>query len=189
MTFQMSEPKYFTIIPKNLKLPKRNDRLILRATRVEFTLPCLGGKDGENLLLRLIFDLIRNGVAHQYQQPLVDLLNGEKFYITLIGPSYGNHLRGIRSPDYVSCDIDRNDHISLKVCPDVLFLDFQRAVDQSGILGRNLDISHLEREYDTNVQTLESALNTGGHQCAKRRPVRTYPLLYFPASIHVYEAV
>jgi hypothetical protein len=71
------EPEYFTHLPND---PKANK--LLGINRDSFTLSYLDPKNNDNLLLTAIYDLIRNGVAHQYDQPIVDLLlDGKKFYL------------------------------------------------------------------------------------------------------------
>jgi hypothetical protein len=62
------EPKYFTHLPNDSKASK-----LLGINRSGFTLPYLDPNNNDNLLLTAIYDLIRNGVAHQYDQPIVDL--------------------------------------------------------------------------------------------------------------------
>ena len=59
---------------------------------------------------------------------------------------------------------DYSGNIGLKVYPNILLLDFEKAVEQSKILGKNLMISRFSRKYNTNVRTLESALKVGGHR-------------------------
>jgi hypothetical protein len=53
---------------------------------------------------------------------------------------------------------DYSGNIGLKVYPNILLLDFEKAVEQSKILSKSLGISHFDRKYNTNVQTLESDL-------------------------------
>jgi hypothetical protein len=117
--------------------------------------------------LTAIYDLIRNGVAHQYDQPIVDLLlDGKKFYVIVTGPRFGRYIDGRmrRNPLHLSYKLDTDGNIGLKVYPDILLRDFKKAVEQSKILGKNLMISRFSRKYNTNVRTLESALKVGGHR-------------------------
>jgi len=67
------EPKYFTDLPGPVGCNKG------------FTLPHLGNT---SILLWSLFDLIRHGLAHQYQQIRVTLTDGKHFYMNLEGASY-----------------------------------------------------------------------------------------------------
>jgi len=73
------EPKYFTPLPSPC------------ARSTGFILPHLGNTTG-NLLLWALFDLVRHGLAHQYQQLLVQLNRGKNFLITLTGADFGRNL-------------------------------------------------------------------------------------------------
>lgn len=88
------EPKYFIHLPVNLA--QSRDRLDLGIKRIGFTLPYKDEQDRDKLLVTLLFDLIRNGIGHQYQQIVVDLNNGANFFITLDGPSYKNTINEIK---------------------------------------------------------------------------------------------
>src|SRR5687768_2036614 len=68
------EGRYFTPIPGTCGLPR------------EFELPsdpAQGPKDRQ--LLGALFDLVRNGHAHQYQQIVVDLTDGKYLAVSLDG--------------------------------------------------------------------------------------------------------
>lgn len=69
------EPKYSTHLPS------------ICADFDEFDLPYKNSKEDE--LLWAIFDLVRNGQAHQYQQILVDLTDGVDWQISLTGAELG----------------------------------------------------------------------------------------------------
>jgi hypothetical protein len=71
------EPKYFTVLPGPVGSTK------------DFKLPHIGNKD---ILLWSLFDLIRNGLAHQYQQLFAELIDGKHFYVTLGGATYHRYL-------------------------------------------------------------------------------------------------
>jgi hypothetical protein len=57
----------------------------------EFILPYIGSTSGDSLLTAL-FDLIRHGLVHQYQQIVVHLNDEKHFYISLTGATYGRYL-------------------------------------------------------------------------------------------------
>jgi hypothetical protein len=60
------DPKYFTVLPR------------LCGLTIEFDLPYIGNSKCDSLLCA-IFDLIRNGLAHQYQQIIVELTDKKRF--------------------------------------------------------------------------------------------------------------
>jgi hypothetical protein len=79
------ESRYFTTLPS----PSTSTK--------EFTLPHLGNTNGD-LLLWSLFDLIRHGLAHQYQQIIVDLNDGHHHFVQLTGASLGRTLINIQAP-------------------------------------------------------------------------------------------
>lgn len=62
------QPKYFTKLPSVCAVPNH-----------EFILPHLGNTTGD-LLLWSLFDLIRHGLTHQYQQIIVTLIDNKRFF-------------------------------------------------------------------------------------------------------------
>ena len=72
-----------------------------------------------------------------------------------------NHLR---------FNIDSDGDLELLVYPDILFLDFEQAIDNSGLLKRKLSFPYLTRSswkkgncYSFDVNSLENSLIIGGH--------------------------
>jgi hypothetical protein len=162
------EPKYFTDLPG----PCADFR--------DFTLPSypLTRTNPQSQLLWAIFDLIRNGQAHQYQQIVVDLTDKRHWAISLTGATYGRYLGGHRPPDHLGYDRDENGDIWLIVCPDVMFLDARTAIAASGILSQDLSFQYLRRPkagtrptrktlsgpfYQFTSSQLESSLVSAGH--------------------------
>lgn len=83
------EPRYSTRLPS------------ICADFDEFDLPHKNSKGDE--LLWAIFDLIRNGQAHRYQQVSVNLTDEVDWQIYLTGASMGQHLQFVSvSPRHVS---------------------------------------------------------------------------------------
>lgn len=163
------EPKYFTRLPSPCADPK------------EFTLPHLRNQSGD-LLLWALFDLIRNSLAHQYQQIIVGLKNRKKFFIELRGAKEGRQLDTVRKSRHAShldYYIDNDGDIGVRVYPDQLFLDIEHAIQQSQLLSKKPRFHHLRRPmgkkrrkaknkpgkkfYDFNVHSLEQFLVKGGH--------------------------
>lgn len=129
------EPKYFTRLPSPCADPK------------EFTLPHLRNQSGD-LLLWALFDLIRNGLAHQYQQIIVVLKNRKKFFIELSGAKQGRHLdtvRKSRHAGHLDYYIDKDGDIGVRIYPDQLFLDIEQAIQQSQLLSKRRRFRHLRR--------------------------------------------
>jgi hypothetical protein len=151
------EPKYFTQLPSPC------------ASTTGVVLPHLGNTSG-NLLLWALYDLIRNGLAHQYQQILVQLSDGNYFFITLTGAAHRKYLNSATSSRPNShLGIRVNSHnVSLLVHPQLLFLDFEGAIGISDILNRNLPFPYFTRplkptNYNFNLTTLQNSLVAGGH--------------------------
>ncbi len=133
------EPKYFTEIP-NFSASKTIKKL---------RLPSLNGNYNE--LIHLLFDLIRNGQAHHYQQIIADL-NDTRLVITISGRvTVPNRLEGLLLSEAKEYNF-RNEHLGLnhsKDCtfisfrPEVFFLDITRATESSEILKRGFKFSHV----------------------------------------------
>ncbi|MCL0036374.1 hypothetical protein M1N47_03020 [Dehalococcoidia bacterium] len=161
------EPKYSTRLPS------------VCADFLEFDLPYNNSKGDE--LLWALFDLIRNGQAHQYQQIFVRLTDGKNWGICLTGAALGHHLelvsRSPRSPEHLGYSITHQGDLWLLLCPHLLFLDLKKAVTESGLLTRGLTFPYLTRPrtrtpkktllkarfYRFNAAALESSLAQAGH--------------------------
>jgi hypothetical protein len=160
------EPKYFTRLP----MPCASTR--------HFILPHLGDTSGD-LLLWSLFDLIRNGLAHQYQQILVNLSDGKNFFIGLTGAEFGQALNAkpVRPTNHLGYHDDSDGDLELTVYPDILYLDFEGAINKSGLLNRGLTFQYIARptkgerpmngekmtRWNFDKPSLESTLVKGGH--------------------------
>jgi hypothetical protein len=135
------EPRYFTALPG------------LCADNREFVLPYdprRGPREAQ--LLWALFDLIRNGGAHQYQQILVRLPGGRLFGIQLCGVQH-RLTASRRSPKHLGYVRNRYGHTVIHVCPNVLFLDIKQAIHASGLLNRKrLRFAYLQRPHTTSVK-------------------------------------
>jgi len=163
------EPKYFTALPSPCPAPS------------DFILPHDGNADG-NLLLWALFDLMRHGLAHQYQQIIATLTDGKRFYIQLTGAEIGRSLSTVRRkqrPDvHLAYFVDSDGDIGLKVLPDILFIDFEKAIKKSGLLASQISFNHLSRPrthsrfrsgasgpyYNFNSASLQRSLASAGHR-------------------------
>ena len=161
------DPKYFTLLPGPCGLT------------TEFDLPYIVNNKGDSLLCAF-FDLIRNGLGHQYQQIIVDLTNKKHFYVSLSGAERDRYLNVIaksRSPRHLAYTIDSDGDLGLALCPGDLFLDFEKAIVKSALLHRSLSFQYLSRPkpkskskarkptkyYDFDIRSLEASLVRAKH--------------------------
>lgn len=103
-------------------------------------------------LIHVLFDLIRNGEAHQYQQIVADLQDTKLIITTggrvrVIGRTEGMMLYEIGSRTGhldVNFGVDGS-WISITFRPEVFFTDITKAVDESGVLNRALRFDYFNR--------------------------------------------
>ena len=150
------EPRYFVRLPAPVFVSK------------DFQLPSRG-PDPSYQLLGALFDLVRNGQAHTYHQMIVKLPDGD--FSLAVGK-----VEGPFTLDQIEQAGSREDHLALRragsdlaviVRPDVLFLDFKRAIESSGIVQRSLTFKNFERKayktfYTFTLADLEATLRAGG---------------------------
>jgi hypothetical protein len=156
---QKIEPKYFTQLPGGAPRPK------------EFLLPTVAPVNPERQLIWALFDLIRNGQAHQYQQIPVWLRDGKALSIALSGATFGFQLATAQSrrKEHLGYKGDSSGNVWLLVRTDLLFLDLKDAVERSALLKRGLSFAHLVRPgpgdayYQFDSIALKAALAAGGH--------------------------
>jgi hypothetical protein len=153
------EPKYFTTLP----IPTTSTR--------GFTLPHLGNATGD-ILLWSLFDLIRHGLAHQYQQIIADLSDGRHYFVQLTDASSGRTLNTVESPrpsDHLGYFSDADGNVGIKIYPEILFLNFDKALNRSNLLERNLNFEYFSRKskigqkYSFDVISLTGSLNRSSH--------------------------
>jgi hypothetical protein len=124
------EPRYFTVLPATF--PGDDHRR-------GFRLPSWRAYPNRQLLWAL-FDLIRNGQAHQYQQMLVRLQDGKIFGITLTGVERGRPLASARSASRVQRHLGYrtypNGDLWMVVLPELLYLDLKDAITASRVFSR-----------------------------------------------------
>jgi hypothetical protein len=156
------------------------------ADNTDFRLPFHGSKPNSELIWAM-FDLIRHGLAHQYQQAIVQLADpgpGKTFFgITLTGPIPKRTLeRAAKRRPYKHLGYKREScGLWLYIRTDRLFVDIERAVKESNILiNTKLTFPHMERpksgskkhDFKTGVKgfyrfdskALESCLALAGHR-------------------------
>jgi hypothetical protein len=126
----------------------------------------------------VLYDLIRHGLAHQYQQIIVELIDEKHFYFSLTGADHGQYLdtfKNQRPPKHLAYTVDNDGDVKLIIYPQILFLDFEKAIDEAHILKRNLQFRYMERPrskgntkypgfaYAFGTQSLENSLVGGNH--------------------------
>jgi hypothetical protein len=105
-------------------------------------------------LLWALFDLVRHGGAHQYQQITAELQDGTYFGVSATGvvlgevPSYTlERAKGDRAKHlgYITKFEEREDITTVLLQPEIFFLDVREAVERSNLLARGLSFRHLTR--------------------------------------------
>ena len=151
------DPRYFTALPG----------ACTGGSSSEFALPSSGANPSAQLLAAL-FDLVRNGQAHQYQQIRVRLSDGIDFQVALTGAEHGLFLDKTQArTGHLVKSRDQNKDLWLKVRTDILFVDVRDSIRAANLLGRGLSIANLVRPrgngtYQFSSAQLEQALVTGG---------------------------
>jgi hypothetical protein len=156
------------------------------AENEDFRLPFYGPNPSSELLWAL-FDLIRHGLAHQYQQAIVELTDPGPpkvhFGIELTGasPNLSLDRAAKRRPRKHLGSKWKAGVFWLHVRTDRLFVDIEKAINQSGILSNSLlTFPHMKRPrrgpkpqsfktgetgfYRFDSKALERHLSTAGHR-------------------------
>ena len=135
--------KYFIKLPLSEKI------------KLNFNLPyhskperIVNRKYANDELLWVLFDLIRNGKAHNYQEIIGKFEDGHYLLISISGPEYGLTLDKIKTKSrHLEHGIiyDNND-IVIYFRPEIMFQDLIEAVEKSEIFKKNLNYPYFERE-------------------------------------------
>jgi hypothetical protein len=152
------EAKYFTQLPGRCPHPS------------EFILPYTSSSN-ETSLLAVLYDLIRHGLAHQYQQIIVKLIDGKQFYVSITGADHGQYLdtfKNQRPSRHLAYTVDNDGDVKLIIYPQILFLDFEKAIYEAHILKMNLEFPYMKRPrsggyYAFGIESLENSLVRGNH--------------------------
>jgi hypothetical protein len=151
--------RYFTKLPGDAPAPR------------DVKLPGTGTTP-ERQLLHALFDLVRNGQAHQYQPTVATLSDGQHLHFALTGAEHGYELARVSQPNgregHLRAEIDPSRDVWLRVRTDVLFSDIRDAVRSARLPGR--PFRHLEaptadakKAYKYTSDHLVQALVRGGH--------------------------
>lgn len=174
ITMKVLEPRYFTVLPGQC------------ADNDDFILPYDHDRAGDRhaQLLWAMFDQIRNGGAHQYQQLIVELTNRRKFLVGLSGVQPRQPVGAVRrNKGHLGYFKAKDGSIGLQVNPVVLYLDVKEAIETAGLLTRRgLSFRYLTRRavrrpsdrgdfattkapyYQFTSRELERALIRDGHE-------------------------
>ncbi|HEY1339422.1 MAG TPA: hypothetical protein VGF59_18040 [Bryobacteraceae bacterium] len=156
------EPRYYSEVPFVTELPKR------------FKLPAGPKVPANRQLLPVIFDLLRHGQAHQYQQMVARLADAKVFGIQLTGaerrqesPSYESLMRPPRArpADHLAIDCTvAPGNVWLRVHPEVLFKDIELAARMSSLLSGVLQLDYLRPPaFEATSEEILKALESAGH--------------------------
>jgi hypothetical protein len=157
------EPRYFTALPAPCRKPSSR-------ARPDFALPSQGDNP-DNQVIAALFNLIRNGQAHQYQQMGALLTDGKQLRISLIGVRPGAFLGTVfsngRPPEHLRVERDDDRNLWMTVRPDVVFVDVRDSIRDVDLLSRGLTFSFMEerspRTFDFNSAAAEEVLRRQGH--------------------------
>ncbi len=159
------DARYFTPLPGACWNPRGTPK-----KPAEFTLPSQSATPAYELIAAL-FDLIRNGQAHQYQQIRVELTDGRDFQFSLTGAEHQLYLHrsfaGGRPVEHLAAQVDEHGDIWVTVRTDILFLDIRDSLRAAKLLDRKLSLEYLGRAgghfYKFDAGALERCLKNGGH--------------------------
>ena len=145
------EARYFSRIPSLCQTPK------------EFSLPTISG-DSSHELISLIFDMVRNGQAHQYQQINATLSDGVEFFIGLSGAEqdrFIDHtlLRG-RPGDHLKPGTLPSGAMFINIRTDVLWHDLRDSVRAAKLVERGLTFDYLQRRYSFSSTDLQGVFKS-----------------------------
>jgi hypothetical protein len=119
-------------------------------------------------VLWAIFDLVRNGIAHRYQQIDAVLDGDARFRVQVVGADRAAYRLGdARPPDYLRPFTVRDlnpSYLVVRLYPDVLFADVEHAVTVSGLLG--LAPLRFRRKFAVPLSKLRRAISTQAERYA-----------------------
>jgi hypothetical protein len=163
IALEKRDRRYFTRLPGACWAPNQR-------TRQAFDLPSRG-LDPDNQAIAALFNLIRNGQSHQYQQMGAVCSDSHQFRISLTGAQHGALLRTTfehgRPTQHLSVSRDAAGNVWMVVRPDVLFLDLRDSIREANLLGRGLVFPFMSEDrlatFNFSASDAESALRNNGH--------------------------
>jgi hypothetical protein len=110
----------------------------------------------------MIFDLVRNGQAHQYQQITARLDDDRALVIGLTGAQRGVFLKDAlvagRPAEHLKCSFPDDHSVALYVRTDVLWLDLRESAHAARVFEAAANFKYLDREYAFTAAQLRDAL-------------------------------
>lgn len=157
--------RYFT------QLPGPCTEIKGRAVLLPFH-PEIGPDSADRTLLTALFDIVRHGLAHQYQSITVQLADGRVLAASVSGVKFGHDLgTNLRRELYLGYVIAEHDDVLVRLYPDVLYLDVKDAISRARLLDRGLALNYLERGaadedplYDFDGPSVVGVMKAGGHE-------------------------
>jgi len=149
-TLEAIEPLYFTELPSQCKVPEPR----------YFRLPLPPGKHPP-VLLGALFNLIRNGQAHQYQQIPAHLDNDTYLWISIRGVQMGKPLTRTleqRPSDHLAFCEYQDGNIGIRLHADTFFSDIRTAIEASGVLDSGITHEYLTGDYGSQRTALLASL-------------------------------
>jgi hypothetical protein len=102
--------------------------------------------DAGSDLITLLFDLMRNGLAHYGQQVYAPLADGRAIGVVLVDSMWrGRTLESMRDGgktiDHLSCTLQTDGNLVIRLCPAILYLDVRDASESAGVWDLEADAS------------------------------------------------
>jgi hypothetical protein len=118
-----------------------------------------------------VFNLVRNGLSHQYQQMRAVLSDTKEFGISLTGVEYGCPLAMTfsqgRPTQHLCAKRDADGNLWITVMPNVFFLDLRDSIAEIDLIGRNVGFKHMAEEgiatFNFSSTDAATALKQNGH--------------------------
>lgn len=146
------ESRYFAILPGKVPLPKA------------FRLPSRS-ETPERELLPAIFDLVRHGHVHQYEQMRAKLADGTEFGVSIAGAELGRYLKTTFASGRPVGHLQSagGADLWLRFRPDVFFLDLRDSIYGAGLVERDTELKRLTGPtYPFSRPALADALQRAG---------------------------
>lgn len=177
---EKADKKYFTPLPNMCGNPK------------DFKLPSINGNSDSSPVIAMLYDLIRNGNAHQYNSTILSLPDGQ-VDVAIIGAATGRSMYVEGLPHRAKhlgylCETVEKGRMNLFIyfAPDEMFRHLKKAILDSCILNPSDKVEFIQRPrgggtphrastkdspqsgkrnsvYDFKVQELLDSLKRGGH--------------------------
>ena len=148
-------PRYFLDLPEMADLPGK--------TRPPRDFALLDVDRPETQLLTFIFDLVRNGQSHRYQQIAASLLGDSVLAISLGGAHFDHSLDRLKTgggaQEHLTLQVIGKGVGTLKVDSGMLYWDIKTAIENAHLLSRGLNFPDtFTRSYEVTLDELKAAL-------------------------------